>query len=72
MEGRGQPELHSKTLFENKIKKRYMPGMVAHTFDPSTWDAKVGGISVSWRASLFYIPELHSLKTLSQKQQQNP
>jgi hypothetical protein len=29
-------------------------GMIVYNFNPSTWEAKVGGISVSLRPALFY------------------
>jgi hypothetical protein len=36
----GQPRLHRKTLARKKRKK---PGVVAHAFNPSTWEAEAGG-----------------------------
>jgi hypothetical protein len=38
---RGRACMHRER--EKEIEKRSKPGMVAHAFNPSTWEAKAGG-----------------------------
>jgi major histocompatibility complex class I len=34
----------------NKQKTKKKPGVVAHDFNPSTWEAEAGGFLSSWPA----------------------
>jgi hypothetical protein len=56
--------------YYSAIKNEYKPGVVAHAFNPSTWEAEAGGfLSLGPAWSTEWVPgqpELHK-ETLSQK-----